>query len=161
MYGHEKLGEALARQELDFLKTENNVKAVVLPLIRNHMFDLEGRAKPKTIRKRAVKLGKELFTKLIELRRADVWGSGLYFGPVVSADNWLKELERMESENVPWSLKELAISGDEIMSLLGARPSPGIGKILGLLHKECVARPQNNNIETLKRLALAHRNLLM
>lgn len=106
-------------------------------------------------------MGKDLFSMLIELRRADVWGSGLYSGPVVSADNWQKELERMEAENVPWSLKDLAISGDEIMSLLGAGPSPAIGKILKMLHTECVARPQNNSIEALKRIALSHKNLLM
>lgn len=161
MYGHDRLGEALARQELDSLRFENSIKAIVLPLIRNHMFDLEGRAKPKTIRRRAVKLGKELFAMLIELRRADVWGSGLYSGPVDSAGNWQKEVERMEAENVPWSVKELAITGDEVMSLLDTGPSPAIGKILELLFKECVAHPQSNNFETLKKLTVSHRNLLI
>ncbi len=161
MYDHDKLGEALAKQELDSLKFENSIKAVVLPLVRNHMFDLEGRAKPKTIRRRAVKLGKGLFSMLIELRRADVWGSGLYAGPVISADNWQKELLRMEEENVPWDVKELAITGDDIMKLLGAGPSPSIGRILELMHKECVAHPQSNNPETLKKIAASYKNILI
>lgn len=160
MYDHDILGEALAREELDSLKFENSVKASVLILVRNHMFDLEAKAKPKTIRRRAVKLGKDLFGMLIELRRADVWGSGRYLGPVASADNWEKELVRMEAENVPWSVKQLKITGDDIMRLLNIGPSPVVGIILELLHKECVVHPQSNNFEALKRLALSHGNML-
>ncbi len=161
MYGHDKLGEAIARQELNTLKFENSIKSAVLPLVAYHMFDLEGKAKPKTIRRRAVKLGKRLFSMLIELRRADVWGSGLYSGPVVSADNWQKELLRMEAENMPWSVKALAITGNDIVQLLGTGPSPLVGKILELLHKECVVHPQSNNFETLKKRVISHIDMLM
>ena len=57
------------------------------------MFDLEGRAKPLTIRKRAVKLGRENFEMLIELSAAQISpapekgqkGCG-------AAENWKKEL---------------------------------------------------------------------
>ncbi len=155
MYGHEVIGEALAAAELDLLKFENRIKAAVLPLVRWHMFDLEGKAKPMTIRKRAVKLGREVFLMLIELRRADFIGSGMQMRDVTSADNWQKELERMDALCVPWSVKELKITGEDIMRLLNIPPSPRVGAILEALHKECVAHPQSNETHTLQKLALA------
>jgi tRNA nucleotidyltransferase (CCA-adding enzyme) len=161
MYGHEVLGEWLAAEEMELLKFENSID-VVLPLVRWHMFDLEGRAKPKTIRKRAVKLGREIFSMLIALRRADFTGSGMELRVVESADNWQRELETMDAQNVPWSVKELKINGEDVMKLLGIPPSPNVGAVLGRLHSECVAHPSSNNYETLKKLVLAHgSNLLL
>ncbi len=153
MYGHETIGEALARGEINALKMDNKTKAAVLPLIRNHMFDLEAKAKPKTIRNRAVLLGRESFERLIALRRVDVVGSGKPVHTVASADNWQKELNRMIQERVPWCVQELAITGKDIAEQLGIQQSPVIGRILEQLHKECVLNPAQNNIELLKRRA--------
>ena len=151
MYNHEIIGEALARDEMDALKIDNRTRNRVLALIRNHMFDLNGKAKPKTIRRRAIKLGKAAFMQLIALRRADFLGSGKETGPVISADNWQKEYDRMIEEGVPWTKRDLAITGDDIMTILGIAPSQKVGKILDLLFDECVAHPKNNNPGTLKK----------
>lgn len=156
MYRHEIIGETLAAEELERLRFENSIKAVVPPLVKYHMFDLEGRAKPGTIRRRAVKVGRELFPLLIELRRADFHGSGLYDGPVASADSWQREFDSMMEEHVPWSVKELNITGSDVMRLLDIPPSPAVGKILDILWRECVARPEYNNAKKLHSLALAH-----
>lgn len=153
MYGHETIGEALARDEMNALKMDNKTKAAVLPLIRYHMFDLEAKAKPKTIRKRAVMLGQEGFKRLIALRRADVIGSGKPVVLVPSAENWQNELSRMVNERVPWRVQELAISGKEIAELLHIQPSPVIGRILDQLHKECVLNTAQNNKDYLNRRA--------
>lgn len=153
MYGHEIIGEQLARDELNELKADNKLKAAVLPLIKNHMFDLEAKAKPKTIRRCAAALGKEGFERLIALRRADVAGSGRSAEAVVSADHWQSELRRMIEQHVPWRIQELQITGSDIASLLGIAPSPLIGQILCELHKHCVIFPAQNNVAALKRKA--------
>lgn len=153
MYGHELLGEALARDELSALKADNRTKAAVLPLIKNHMFDLEAKAKPKTIRARAVLLGRQGFERLIALRRADVAGSGKPVDAVVSADNWQSELNRMTQQRVPWRLAELNITGTDVAALLGIPPSPAVGRILAALHQECVLSPAQNTPEALRRRA--------
>lgn len=153
MHGHEVLGEALARDELNALKFDNKTKSIVLPLIKNHMFDLEGKAKPKTIRKRAIMLGKQGFTLLIALRSADFLGSGKSTGCVVSVDNWQRELDRMIVNGVPWSIQELAITGNDIINVLKIKPSPKIGMILNVLFHECVAKPGMNHTEILKQRA--------
>ena len=149
MYGHQNIGEGLARQELNNLRFDNKTKSVVLPLIKNHMFDLEGKAKPKTIRRRAVLLGKEIFTLLTALRRADFNASRNGDNVIKSADNWQKELDRMIEEDVPWSVKDLAITGHDVISALHIKPSQKVGDILGMLFKECVAHPKMNDYQTL------------
>jgi tRNA nucleotidyltransferase (CCA-adding enzyme) len=151
MYGHEIIGETLARDEMNELKMDNKTKAAVLPIIRNHMFDLEAKAKPKTIRKRAVMLGREGFERLIALRRADVIGSGKDVATIPSAENWQNELTRMMKEHVPWRVQDLAITGKDIAEMLDIPPSPVIGRILEQLHKECVQKPAQNNKDLLKR----------
>ena len=155
MYGHETLGETLARDELNGLKFDNKTKRTVLALIKNHMFDLNGKAKPKTIRKHAVLMGEEIFRMLIDLRRADFAGSGKKIGDVRSADNWASELERMREQAVPWRVQDLKITGTEVAKVLGIVPSPKIGRILDSLFWECVMRPGQNTPEMLKRRAKA------
>ncbi len=151
MYGHEIIGSTLARDEMNALKVDKKTKAAVLVLIRHHMFDLEAKAKPKTIRKWAVILGRESFEKLIALRRADVLGSGKTVDSVLSADNWQKELNRMMKEHVPWRVQDIAVTGKDIAEILNIPPSPVIGRILEQLHKECVLNPAQNNKDLLKR----------
>ena len=144
MYDHEKYSKMLAKEALEELKFSNKTKAAVLTLIENHMFDLEGRAKPKTIRKRAVKLGRETFEMLIELRCADIAGSGKGFAGCGAAENWKKELDIMIETKVPWTVKDLDITGQELMDELGLKPSEEIGRILEELHSYCVLYPSAN-----------------
>lgn len=153
MYGHEIIGEKLAKEELAELKFDNKTIKQVLPLVKNHMFDLEAKAKPKTIRRRAVMLGKETFLDLIELRHADVAASGFNLESTASLDNWRAEFENMEKQHVPWSIKELDITGTEISEILGTGPSETVGQILKTLHKECISSPSNNKNFILKERA--------
>ena len=150
MHGHEILGAALAEEELTALRFNSRIKKTVVTLIQNHMFDLEAKARPKTIRRRAVMLGKEVFSLLIALRRADVIGSGKDVGEIPSADNWQKELDRMIKDGVPWQLGDLAITGEDIMAAAGIPESPAVGRILDALFRECVAHPGLNTPDTLK-----------
>lgn len=160
-YGHENLGEALAKEEMAALRMDNRTRDAVLPLVRYHMFDLEGKAKPKTIRRWAVLLGRETFERLIAIRRADVIGSGRPVERVASADNWQRELNRMLAEGVPWTVADLSVTGHDISQWLGIPPSPMVGEILKALLKECVMNPGRNNREALKKSALVFAKQLM
>ncbi len=153
MHGHEVIGAALAAAEMTDLKIDRKTHSIVVTLIENHMFDLEGRAKPITIRRRAVMLGRDTFRLLIALRRADFSGSGMGQAHIASADNWQAELDRMDAEGVPWRIADLEVSGDDIMRALNVGPSPAVGEILTLLHTACVRRPKNNRRELLMQMA--------
>jgi len=154
-YGHEEMGEQLAREEMTELRFDNKTRDAVLPLVRWHMFDLEAKAKPGTIRRRAVQLGRETFERLIAIRRADVAGSGKPVYIVPSAEHWQRELDRMIAEGVPWTVADLNVTGFEISQWLGIDPSPKVGEILKALHRECVMSPSRNNPKTLKKGAIA------
>lgn len=160
-YDHEKLGEALAREEMEELRFDNKTRDAVLPLVRWHMFDLEAKAKPSTIRRRAVQLGRETFERLIAIRCADVVGSGKPVRSIPSADNWQRELDRMISEDVPWTVADLKVSGRDISEWLGIEPSPKVGEVLNALHRECVMSPSRNNPQILKKSALIWAKSLM
>ena len=151
MHGHEQLSAALANEEMAALKVDKKTRCIVTMLIRHHMFDLEGRAKPKTIRHRAVMMGRDIFEMLIALRRADFIGSGKDCEPIRSADNWQAELKRMDAEHVPWTIADLKVSGDDIMCTLCIEASPAVGRILSELHKECVIHPAMNKRDILLR----------
>lgn len=149
MYGHEKAGAELVRSELDSLRFDaKTVKTVVL-LVQNHMFDLDNKAKPDTVRRRVAKLGTEVFKKLIEVRRADFIGSGVEINAVDSADKWQRELDRMTAENAPLNVNDLVLSGSEIMRELGIPAGPVIGRIKEGLFRICLQKPSQNNRQNL------------
>lgn len=152
MYGHEKTGAALASRELKALRFDNRTIKTVSLLIYHHMFDLDNRAKPSTVRKKAAKIGKEAFSKLIALRRADFIGSGKSVESVASADKWQNVLMEMVKENTPFTVNELNLSGAEIMRELGLESGAVIGDIKEALLKLCLQKPSQNNRENL----LAH-----
>jgi hypothetical protein len=124
------------------------------------MFDLEGRAKPKAIRRRAIKMGKSLFPAAYRAAKGGLLGLGAARRSNKIRRQLAKEYERMIKTNVPWSVKELNISGGDIMELLKIPPSPVVGKILDMLWRECVARPEYNTSQKLKSLAQKHSDLL-
>lgn len=160
MLGHEIIGEEIAREALTTLRFDNATIGEVLPLIRWHMFDLEGKAKPMTIRRRAVKLGRENFERLIAIRRADFIGSGRITGTVESADRWQKELDRMVAQKVPWSIGELEVTGEDVMRELSLKPSPAVGRVLEALHSDCVSNPSLNRRDLLLRRIQQNHNIL-
>lgn len=161
MYKHDIIGEELARTEMESLRFDNKTKSTVLVLIKNHMFDLLGEARPNTIRKRAVSMGRSAFEMLIALRRADCQGSGNIAYNDKSADRWQMELKRMDETNMPWSISELKISGEDIMGILNIGPSPEVGKILNRLFMDCVIDPGFNDNSTLKERVIRLKNNLL
>ncbi len=144
MYGHEDISMRIAEEELKRLRFDNRTIGAVLKLIKNHMFDLENKAKPNAVRKKIIGLGVELFRMLIDLRRADFYGSAASV-KCESADKWQNILDRMTSENAPFCESDLLISGYDIMKALGLGESETIGVIKRRLLNICALYPSKNN----------------
>jgi hypothetical protein len=81
---------------------------------------------------------------LIALRCADIAGSGKGFTGCGAAENWKKELDIMNETSVPWTIKDLDITGSELMDELNIDQSEEIGRILKELHSYCVLYPKAN-----------------
>jgi tRNA nucleotidyltransferase (CCA-adding enzyme) len=153
MYGHERYGAEIARDELKALAFDNKTIDTVSLLIKNHMFDLQNKAKPLTVRKKAAELGIALFEKLIALRRSDFIGSGKPLETVESADKWQAVLAEMIEEKTPFLEKDLKITGTDIMKALGIAEGTLVGEIKKRLLALCIARPSQNTQKSLLRHA--------
>lgn len=153
MYMHDKISANMAETLLKRLNYPAPAVDMVRELVRHHMYDLRGDAKDVTIRVWMVLRGRELTRGLIALRRADVWGSGIETGPVHTADRWERVLADMERRGVPFTERELAVSGKDIMQALDMPPGPKVGRVKNGLLLHCARVPEDNRRDKLLRIA--------
>lgn len=154
MHGHEEVGAEMAREILGRLRCPRKLSERVATLVRFHMYDLNGNARERTIKKRFVELGPEVARELPAIREADVHGSGIITGEVESAARWRDVLARMEAEGAPMSEGDLACNGNDICEWLGIAPGPEVGRIKRTLLLHCACRPRDNTRERLRALTL-------
>ncbi len=152
MYGHDILGAAMVQDILGpkGLKFDNKTVEKVALLIRNHMYDLDNRAKPSTVRKKFIRLGLDGARDLILLRRADQKASGLSQGDPPMIKKWERELEELEEGGIPLSMKDLRISGWDIMEITGQGSSKKIGRMKKALFDWVVDHPEDNEPAVLR-----------
>ena len=116
--------------------------------VRQHMFRYEPGWTDSAVRRFIGKVGRDEVDDLFALREADNIGSGR---PPLAGD--LDELrERVEREleaGVVLDLRGLAIGGDDLMTELGLRPGPELGRILDALLERVIADPSINQRPTL------------
>jgi len=148
MHGHDRMGVPMAERMLKRLKADNRTVEAVCALIGEHMFDLDGRAKESTCRKRFSKWGFGFTEDLIELRKGDIIGSGMG-GSLATAEKWARILHRMQEEGAVDSMAGLAITGKEIMDATGLPPGPIIGRIKEQLYAKVAVQPRLNRKEVL------------
>ena len=147
-YGHDKEGEAIARAVLARLKYSKEIINKVARLVRWHMF-----AYPETekgLRRLIAKTGEAGLYDLIELRRADILAQGQ---AGADATKLLDTFEQLATEQIssspPFSLRDLAIGGDELQREFGLRSGPLIGELLGHLLEFVLEHPTKNTREDL------------
>lgn len=153
MHTHELIGADISREMLTQLRCPNDLRDSVCQLIALHMYDINNTAKDSTLRRRFASWGESTVRQLIELRRADVHGSGRNYGDVDSADRWERMLCTMKSEGAPLSYDELKCTGTDIAEWLSMPPSPEIGRIKRMLLEHCAMFPADNTKERLKKTA--------
>jgi putative nucleotidyltransferase with HDIG domain len=150
-YAHEHVGADLATAMLERFRFPGEVVATVEHLVRSHMYAADPEMQPKTIRRFVNRIGSAHLERLFALRHADIVGSGL---PKRSDDN-----ERFEArvaailaEAPPFTIRDLAISGTDVMELMVARgAAPAgfagdrrVGETLAALFEEVVDDPLGN-----------------
>ncbi|MBR3297942.1 MAG: CCA tRNA nucleotidyltransferase [Clostridia bacterium] len=153
MHGHDEAGEAIAQSILRRLKYDNKTVSEVCFLVRRHMFDLNNTAKDSTLRRAFVRWGRQRSRDLCDIRRADFIGSGIIKGEVASAVRWERLLDRMETEGVPFTEKELNCTGTDIMQWLDLAPGPEVADIKKRLLAHCAVRARDNVPERLRSIA--------
>jgi tRNA nucleotidyltransferase/poly(A) polymerase len=147
LYAHDVYGAETARTMLVRLRYPNALIDRVCGAIRIHMFDLTDSASEATLRKRFAAFGRERTEDLIMIREADVRGSGVRTD--FTAERWREIYRKMREERAPFSERELAVSGADIMRELGLPAGERVGKIKHALLLRCAVHPEENERKTL------------
>src|SRR5438876_10249507 len=150
---HEFVGEAKAREILRRWRFDKATVTQVTHLIRNHMFWYQTEWTGSAVRRFVRKVGLENIPALFALRKADNIGSGARSPPMYAVESlWERVQEEIRAASA-FSLKDLAIDGDDVMNELGIASSPEVGRILNELFERVTEDPQLNTREKLLELA--------
>lgn len=129
-YGHADVGAEMADAVLHRLKAPTALRERVVTLIKLHMTKLE--PDKRLLRRRLGKLGWETVEQLLTLQEADMGSKGTGRPEEMEQFTALRAyLEEIRREDACLSLKDLAVSGHDLMEL-GLR-GPAIGKTLEFL----------------------------
>lgn len=153
---HERVGAELARRVLERLRVGRSRLERIVRVIEQHMYHYEPAWSDAAVRRfvrRVSSLDREL---LFTLRRAD----NLASGEGEEGDQDQRELEdriARELAHQPDLLldRRLAIDGHDLQEALGLAPGPQVGEILDRLSEVVLDDPDQNDRETLLRLARA------
>ena len=122
-YGHAKVSAEMADAVLHRLKAPTALRQQVVRLIELHMNPLT--ADRKLLRRRVAQYGFEAVYDLLRLQESDVKGTGVTENALdlSGVEEILKEIE---AENACLTLKDLAVTGHDLMAL--GFSGPAIGK---------------------------------
>lgn len=144
-YGHGKMSELIAKRFLEELKIDSKTADEVILLVRYHDAQIE--RNKKIIRRWLGRLGEELFFKLLLLKRADNSAQA-------PNSNRQEEYDQVEwlamdviEEKECFSLKSLAVNGNDLLSIgfFGPQLGEALGELLTLVIDELLP----NNKEAL------------
>ena len=143
-YGHAKVSAEMANTVLHRLKAPTALRSRVERLIELHMPPLT--ADKKLLRRRVAQHGFETVYDLLRLQESDVKGTGVteYALSFAGVEEILKEIE---AENACLTLKDLAISGHDLMAL--GFSGPAIGKTQRYLLEQVLEERLPNEKEAL------------
>jgi tRNA nucleotidyltransferase (CCA-adding enzyme) len=145
-YGHDKLSAKMAIEALKRLRYSNDIIDDVAILISKHMFS--DRAGDKGIRRLIRSVGQDLIYDILDLRRADILAQGMGQEPS-EVDEFEAKITAEIERKSPFGLKDLKISGTDIMEKLNLQPGPLIGDILDDLLEMVLDNPSANTYEDL------------
>lgn len=136
-FGHEKVGEAMAREMLARLRFSNDEVRFVAKMVRNHMRLGSMKEFTATAARRLIRdLGHDL-EALLDVCDADA--AGLKRGVrILDVQALRRKIEEVAAETPPQAL-ESPLSGVEILAILGGEPGPWVGEVKSALAEEVVA----------------------
>lgn len=145
-YNHEIIGSRVAKNIATRFRLSKNDIQRVFTLVRYHMFHYQPENTDAAIRRFMRKVGLENINDIIDLRIGDRLGSG------ARETSWrLEEMKQRMQEQLhqPFSVNDLAIDGNDLMTELQLRPGPLFGKILNTLFEEVAENPELNSKDVL------------
>ena len=146
--GHNIVGADMTNKIMGRLKYDNNTRNAVVQLVLYHDSTLV--AKPSAAKRWLNKIGEVQLKRLIDLRRADIWGQKTLYDKekMKRIDDFADILNQVLEEQQCFSLKDLAINGDDLIAL-GFVPGKKLGDVLTGLLNSVIDDTLPNDRETL------------
>lgn len=113
-------------------------------LVARHMFTFD--MGPRGMRRLYAQLGEEGLRDLLDLKLADMVGTGGRF--VADAydafTEFRKRLDDTLAQSTAFTVRDLNVNGHDVMAVLGIPPGPRVGEVLELLLNEVLEDPSLN-----------------
>lgn len=149
-HAHPTEGARLAKEILRRLKAPNKSIERIPALIEWHMYDFDCRTSENKLRRFFV-LHYDILDDLIKLKQADFSACTDDLSVAPTCMRWRTLLETMRQENAPLTLKELALSGKDLLNT--DVPAKHISAVLQKLLLHACCNPADNEKPRLLRLA--------
>lgn len=148
-HGHAKISHEMSKDILPRLKVDNITRHDVLELVLFH--DLVTEVSAKFAKKWLNKISEKQFRRLLQVRRADILAQSEIGLVERLAKCYAVEqmIDQVLEEKQPFSLKDLAVNGNDIMDL-GLTPGKEVGMILNWLLEEVIDGRLENRHHDLK-----------
>ena len=148
-YGHPALSAKIAYDFCIRMKYDNKTISTVVDLVNTH----DNRRQPKrsSVRRLINSLGEEKAYMNLQIQQADVMGQSQYSQeenlPVLRA--CFRFYDEILRDRDACQIKDLAVTGRDVMKAMGLRPGPEIGRILATLLERVLEDPALNQREAL------------
>jgi tRNA nucleotidyltransferase (CCA-adding enzyme) len=149
-HGHEQLGAELADRLLERLRFPHAMRARIVHLVREHMFDYRAEWSDAAVRRFVRRVGPDAIADLFDLRLADSLGNGTRRPDPRRLDALAKRVRRVLAAPAAITVHDLAVDGEDVMRALGLASGPEVGRVLAALLEEVIEEPALNTPERLR-----------
>ncbi len=149
-HDHEIKGAQITDAAMRRLKFPNDMREHVVALVRHHLVVYSEDWTDSAVRRWLTRVTPNRYEEVLELARADVLAKG------TNADSQLRDLAALASRiremlasKQALSLRDLAITGNQLIDALSISPGPIVGRVLHALLDEVLEAPERNERERL------------
>ena len=158
-YRHEHVGADMVPSMLERIRLPHDTIEAVTHLVRQHMYNNDAAAQPKTIRRFVQRIGVEQLGRLFGLRSADIAGSGLPKRDDTN-ERFQARVAEIVAEAPAFSVRDLAVGGADVIAALQRRGAVAsdyrgderVGRTLRWLFEQVTDEPSRNQPDLLAAL---------
>jgi tRNA nucleotidyltransferase (CCA-adding enzyme) len=151
-FKHESVGAEMAEAIAGRLRLSGAETELLVALVAHHMFFYTPAWTDGTVRRFVNRVHAERIPPLFSLREADIVSRGRGEDPECETRELRARIARVAAEDAVLRVKNLAVSGADVMRVLGVGPGPQVGQVLNRLLERVLDDPALNQKETLERL---------
>ena len=152
-HNHERVSARLTLQMLDRLRFPHAVRDRVAHLVAQHMFNYDESWSDAAVRRFVARVGQDNVDRVLSLRRADQIGHCRERRISTNLIAFEKRISAVLARQPAFTLRHLAVRGDDLMAELELAPGPSVGALLNQLLEAVLDDPELNRRDTLLAIA--------